>query len=119
MAEKDPTELIHAKYVGETDIVMPVLGERDRCCRKENDREGQTGPVDKEGKPDPEGETPKGEEALPPGIERRALVRKGDVILLDRWSAEGRDDFTPLEEEPSAVPEPAARRKPQAEKGDE
>lgn len=72
-------ELVHAKYLGDSAVVMPGLAGRDRCCRKENQRPAEA----------PEGET----------LKPHTLLEHGDVVLLDRYSAEGRDDFELVEDE--------------------
>lgn len=64
-------DLVHARYLGGTRVVMPDLAGRKRCCEKENQR-----PDDPSARPNP-----------------KVLVETGDVILLDRYSAEGRSDF--------------------------
>lgn len=64
-------ELIHARYIDETEQVMPDLGTRPRCCDEKNHRED-----DPSARPNP-----------------TTVIRKGDIILLDRHSAEGRADF--------------------------
>lgn len=77
MPKKDA--LVHAHYLGDTPVVMPDLAGRDRCCRDENQR---AVPVDDDGNELPvEGPHP------------HTLLKRGDVILLDRHSAEEREDF--------------------------
>jgi hypothetical protein len=78
-------EEVHARYDGDTPVVMTDLANRDRCCQDENQREEAheawvATPPDERTGPDP-----------------HALLQKGDVIRLQRWSAEGRADFTVLE----------------------
>jgi len=68
----DDQELVHARYLGETTERMPDLEGRDRCCRKENHREGTDWD--------------------------KSVLEPGDVILLDRYSAEGRGDFEIVED---------------------
>ncbi|MFL5736658.1 MAG: hypothetical protein ACJ76P_04895 [Actinomycetota bacterium] len=68
-------KFVHARYTGDSPQVMPDLMSRDRCCKAKNQRED-----DPNGNPNP-----------------RALIEKGDVILLDRYSAEGRPDFELVE----------------------
>lgn len=70
-----PTDLVHAKYLGGTTVVMPELAGRDRCCQEHNQREYI--PVDPED----------------PQLNPHTILQHGDVILLDRFSAEGRADF--------------------------
>ncbi|HXF71138.1 MAG TPA: hypothetical protein VNO79_00825 [Actinomycetota bacterium] len=76
-------EFVHARYVGTTVVVVPDLAHRGRCCRAENLR-----PDDPTARPNP-----------------KTVLEPGDVILLDRHSAEGRADFEVLEE-----PKPTRRR---------
>lgn len=71
-------ELVHARYLGETTVVMPDLVGRERCCEEANHRTD-----DPEGKPNP-----------------HAVLEPGDVVLLDRWSVEGRSDFELVDVEP-------------------
>jgi hypothetical protein len=71
------SELVHARYLGSSPVVMPDLAGRDRCCQQENHRPA---------------------EADEDGLIASTLVRLGDVILLDRYSAEGRADFEVLED---------------------
>lgn len=72
MAEPD---LVHARFLGDSPVVMPDLAGRERCCLEANHRPAE---------PDEE------------GLIQSTLLRKGDVILLDRASAEGREDFAVL-----------------------
>lgn len=72
----NPTKLVHARYLGTGPVVMPDLFGRDRCCRPENHRVD-----DPQAEPNP-----------------HTVLQEGDVILLDRWSAEGRSDFEVLKE---------------------
>lgn len=70
-------DLVHARYLGGTEVVMPDLAGRDRCCRPENQRSTdlpERGPIP------------------------ATVLRRGDVILLDRASAEGREDFEVVDE---------------------
>jgi hypothetical protein len=64
-------ELIHARYLGTTPVVMPDLDTRERCCEAHNQIER-----DEEGEP-----------------KAHTVLEHGHVILLDRHSAEGREDF--------------------------
>ncbi len=67
-------ELVHARYEGETEVVMPELAQRERCCQPENKGGGNP-----------------------------AVLHKGDVILLDPHSAEGRADFSIVRAKKSAA----------------
>lgn len=72
-------DLVHARYMGDTPVVMKHLSDdAQRCCIDENQR---------------------GENEIEDGqlVRGHALVVKGDVILLDRYSAEGREDFVVTE----------------------
>lgn len=78
-------DLVEARYLGDSDILMPDLADRPRHSSDEHNRVAEhnawnLGDPDK-GIPQQQGPDP------------LTLVRKGDVILLDRWSADGRDDF--------------------------
>lgn len=73
---KKSKELVHARYVGDTEVVFPHA-EGSRCCRPEN---------------------VEGHEEQP------ALVKKGDVILVDRYSAEGREDLELVKDEAPKAP---------------
>jgi hypothetical protein len=91
--EMDPrcSELVHAKYLGGTAQVMPSLADHPRCCQDGNQREA----FDAEGReirPNP-----------------RVVVEHGDVILLDRFSAEERVDFEVVE-----APKPKAPKSPKS-----
>lgn len=78
---KEPSkELVHARYLGDTPVVFKHLASQLRCCQSENHRE--------ENEYDELGQLVKG----------NALVCKGDVILLDRFSAEEREDFEIVDE---------------------
>lgn len=87
----EDTQLVHARYVGGTTVVMPDLVGRARCCDSTNHRSD-----DDEGRPNP-----------------HTLLEHGDVILLDRWSAENRDDFEVVDE-PKPGRKTAARKPPKA-----
>lgn len=90
MADEPDLTLVHARYLGDAPVLMPDLAGRDRCCLQENHRPA---------------------EADEDGLIASTLLRKGDVILLDRHSAEGRDDFEvvkePKSKKPAASPTPA------------
>ncbi len=77
MADEPDLTPVHARYLGDSPVVMPGLAGRDRCCQKANQREGDTDD----------------------GIHMHTLLEHGDVILLDRFSAEGRADFEIVEDE--------------------
>lgn len=88
-------ELVHARYLGTSPVVMPGLAGRDRCCKDENQRAAE----------------PEGGETLKP----HSLVEHGDVVLLDRYSAEGRDDFEIVEPH---IEEPASKARPRKSESD-
>lgn len=95
--ERD-AELIHARYIGTTPIGLPGLQGRERCCESDNQR--PPGPMS-----DEEAE----KLGVPAGVHREVLVLTGDVILLDRHSAEGREDFEVIAEHhasPKGKPSP-------------
>ena len=113
--EPDRT-LVHARYLGDSEVLMPDLARRERCCQAGNLHEEETNAWLR-GDP---------ENGVPPehGVNPHVLLRKGDVILLDRYSAQGREDFEILEPEAPGPesrqpePEPAApargrRRQPE------
>jgi hypothetical protein len=84
---------IHARYIGDSDQIFPHLKDGPRCCLPENQREAT---VDEDGN-------------LPTNP---VLVKKGDVILLDRYSAEGREDFEIVEDhEHDGEAEPAPKKR--------
>jgi hypothetical protein len=95
-----PPKMRHYRYIGETDVVMPALMGRDRCCQPDNKAphadETLTMHFAKE-EPDPEAPL----EAL--AVDAHVLLRHGDVILLDEWSGEGRADFERADAEPVAL----------------
>jgi len=99
----DPSkELVHARYLGDTPVVMKHLGGgAERCCIKENQR----------------GENVHDEESGEL-VSGPALVCKGDVILLDRYSAEGREDFEIAGDQDQDQPSKRGKGKaaPQSEK---
>lgn len=95
MADEPDLTLVHAKYLGDSPVVMPRLAGRDRCCRKENQRPAEA----------PEGET----------LKPHTLLEHGDVVLLDRYSAEGRDDFELVTEDEKAKPKKPASSPPEAD----
>lgn len=88
-------EYCHARYLGGSTVVMPGLVGRPRCCKDhpENERPGEKEP----GKPDP-----------------HATLERGDVILLDRYSAENREDFEVLDATPRKSRKKAAARTPRS-----
>jgi hypothetical protein len=81
----DPHEPVHARYIGETRIWMPDLERRlregiPRCCELHPENE----------------KTAEYEQWLAhgrEGFDPRMVLEHGDVLLLDRHSAEGRSDF--------------------------
>jgi hypothetical protein len=109
----EPTDKIHARYIGDSPVVFPHLLAEARCCDPANHREDQI---------DPETGIPiLSEEDGAPLV--HTVVRKGDVILLDRYSAEGREDFEILDDQAApaaqvapAEAEPAAPSKPDRKK---
>jgi hypothetical protein len=101
MSDDPDRTLVHARYLGDTDVVFPHLIEGPRCCREENHRELER---------DEEGNL----------VTAPALVKPGDVFLIDRYSAEGREDLEVLDlevlaasaaEEPEPAPEPKPSRR--------
>jgi hypothetical protein len=95
-AQTDSTEeapdLVHARYLGETEIVVPSLAGRPRCCIAENQAPHAGENVSMAflaSEPDEDGV----QGLVHHAIDAHAVVRHGDVILLDRYSAEQRSDF--------------------------
>lgn len=89
------SDFVHARYLGGSQVTMEDLVGRPRCCQKKNHRE-DLGPmaVDEEG-----------QRVTNP----HTVLNQGDVILLDRFSAEGRDDFEVLDD--SGKPKRKGRKK--------
>ncbi len=85
--EEAAHELVHARYLGDTQVQMPDLGFRERCCQAEHSRSKESKSYEKA--------HAAGEEGL--GTHPHVTLNHGDVILLDRWSAVGRDDFEIVE----------------------
>ncbi len=90
----------HYRYIGETDVVMPALMGRQRCCQEHNQAPHADERVTMHFlKEEPDTDAPL--EALT--VDAHVLLRHGDVILLDEYSGEGRSDFELADAEPVAL----------------
>lgn len=100
---KRASELVHARYLGDTEIVVPDLGTRDRCCSSENKRIKESKDYEAAKAEEPEASH---------GPHPHVTLRKNDVVLLDRYSAVGREDFEIVEDK--KPPKAAASASPTA-----